>query len=405
MKKTTSTTTLKGLLTQATHRKQTDATKGTRQTTTTSRPPLRPDRAPGRTPATDHPLGQVLAARGWSISDAARRWGYTPTYLYRINRQTEQAALWLDAAHGIPHHDETSATGRPAERIAAIISDIKRQNDRAPVHFHVFSTGHPVPLAASRIITIDTSGTPGLSLDMRGYQPAQMIWLEYFLVALTTACQNGTAETQDILAILTDCLHDAGDATTTPKQTLADLTNAVNESLLLHEVLDHYNRLGEISTLINRKASFLDRKSGVPARYADRMDAIDTAFGTMTAALLNYAQALAAMPLKEMPMPSRDTDALREFATMLQHLQKTNLFREASIDEAPDTSVTQYDISALSGHDQYIFTLFRAADVIAQSAALKKPHHVAIIIDETPIHPCTQADAVCRQIRQYYSET
>ena len=170
-------------------------------------------------------------------------------------------------------------------------------------------------------------------------------------------------------------------------------------------MLDHYNRLGEISTLINRKASFLDRKSGIPARYADRMDAIDTAFGTMTAALLNYAQALAAMPLKEMPMPSRDTDALREFATMLQHLQKTNLFREASIDEAPDTSVTQYDISALSGHEQYIFTLFRAADVIAQSAALKKPHHVAIIIDETPIHPCTQTDVVCRQIRQYYSET
>ena len=44
--------------------------------------PRRPPKDP--VSVTDDPLGRAIYAKGWSITEAAERWGYTPSYLYRL---------------------------------------------------------------------------------------------------------------------------------------------------------------------------------------------------------------------------------------------------------------------------------------------------------------------------------
>ena len=369
--------------------------------------------APAPAPTiTDSLFGQELYVRGWSIPDAAKRWGYSPSYLYRLLKTTEKSHIWEDAARGIPFNElplpPLQDRGR-LDVVADYIRSVQAGSSRQALRVHVFDTTGELALPGADLYDPFAQSDHGLSpLSSSDESVRQQI--EHFVALL--ARWAGATRKQEILAYIEtigtchqlylDRGHSKTSDGTLVPFSLASLLAMLKQSILDDELLAHRQR----ATLLGQHVSahqdiYTSAPQLLPTSSKAYMEQLRQIEAKIIKAVRAYSELVAEDRSHASALRSSTLETRINLAKLLSRLLETGLFRSRSIEMSASAKIWRYDLGKLSEHNQNIFVVFRLGEIFSKAGNDKE--YPLIMLNDTPIPIGTSHKVAQKHVEQFFN--
>lgn len=366
--------------------------------------PRRPPKDP--VSVTDDPLGRAIYAKGWSITEAAERWGYTPSYLYRLLKAKKRSRIWDDAARGMPKHDdhehELRETAEKLDSVDNIIKRIRGKRDHENVQIHVFdTTGRlALPDAITSKPTLDAEHGSGLApfIDTSSQHDIQ----RFVMTLMAWSSMSGQQESNVLCDIISYCheysYKDQDKAGGHSGLGISELLGIITRSLFQDNLFANQNRLILVKQQLNEHRDLNEiAPQLIPKEHERQVKDLSKARKQLDAALLSYSSALSENQNSRSFLSKFSIEQRIDLCNQIQRLLGTGFFHAPPLPSPSDANFLRYDISSMSDLEQRTFTLFRINEIMSKS-----PSGTVIFLDDAPILPGTSYRTILLTVDRHF---